>query len=97
MNKQSAQKEAIESNIVELFDARNAFQNEINQRGMDVLRAIGYEPFKWEEVRVALSKRGKVDIVTVSAKFEQMHTSNDVTHEFSVKQFEYFLRRDHSA
>lgn len=97
MDKQSSQAEAHRSNITELFDTRNTFQNEINQRGMDVLRALGYEPFKWEEVRVAMSKRGKVDIVTVHARFEQAHAMQEITHEFPVGQFEYLLRRDNSA
>lgn len=94
MDKQSAQHEALRSSITELFDIRNIFQNEINQRGMDALRGIGYDPYKWEDVRVAMSKRGKVEIVTVSAKFEQAHTMQEVVHEFPVAQFNLLVERN---
>lgn len=92
MKKQDAQAEALQSNLTDLFDTRNAFQAEINQRGMDVLRAVGYEPFKWVSVQVCMSKRGKVEIVTVTADFEQQHAEQHVVHEWPLSTFEALAR-----
>lgn len=97
MNKQDSQAEALRSNITELFDTRNTFQNEINQRGMNIIRALGYEPYRWESVALSMFKRGKIDIVRVDAKFEQGHSVQEAVHEFTVAQFENLLSRDNSV
>lgn len=80
------------SPLVDLFNYRDKFENEIQKRSQDVLRAMGYDWYKMHKITAALSTRGKVQIISIRAEVESNFASSTIEAEMPVKQFEMLLQ-----
>jgi hypothetical protein len=77
-----------------LFNAERDLRAEINRRAWEYLKLIGYEWYKTMSISVIMLKRGKVDIIQISAEVEQNHTSIQINSEVTLTIFERTLQRD---
>ena len=81
----------------ELFAIRMLCLKEMEKRAWQVLRELGYQPYREESISLANSSRGKVEIVTITAEFEQNHEKQHIVHEMPMVQFGLLLQRDFQA
>lgn len=91
---QQIRKIADESKLTELFTNRDSFHNEIKRRAQLVLKAMGYDWYKLYSIDAALSLRGKVQLVTITAEVEVNYEQQTIHAEMPVAQFEMLLQTD---
>lgn len=63
-------------------------RTEMNRRGWEYLREIGFAPFKTFSMAISMGKRGTVSIVHIVASFEENHEQQNIRLEVPIQQFD---------
>lgn len=81
----------------ELFDCEKILRDEINRRAWEFLKATGYDWYKTNGISVIMLKRGKVDIIQITAQVELNHQDLEIKSEVTMTVFEWTLRTDFAS